>query len=285
LPLRTLGAVLAVPAMLWAPQRPQPGDVWLTLLDVGQGLAAVVETRAHVLVYDAGPAYPEGFDSGQAVVVPYLQRYGYRRVDRLVISHSDNDHLGGAEAVFRSLDVQRVQSGEPEAILWARSSPCEAGQAWVWDEVRFQYLAPRGRRRGNNASCVLRIESADGRALLLPGDIERTVEAALLASRPQRLAAQVVVAPHHGSRTSSTPAFVSAVDPEYALFAVGYRNRFGFPKPDVVDRYRAVGATVLDTAQSGAITIRLAAGRRVAVTGCRSTARRYWHQPGFRVAP
>jgi competence protein ComEC len=237
----------------------------------------VLETRSHVLVYDAGPAYPSGFDSGASVVVPYLQQRGYRRVDRLVISHSDNDHLGGGEAVFRRLDVQRVQSGEPGAIAWARSSRCRAGQQWEWDGVRFEYLAPARPAHGNNASCVLRAETADGRAVLLPGDIERSVEEHLLGSQSQRLAAQVLVAPHHGSSTSSTPGFVRMVDPDIVLFPVGYRNRFGFPRPAVLQRYLRGGATLLDTAQSGAIQVRLVAGQNLQAIAFRDRVPRYWH--------
>ena len=154
----------------------------------------------------------------------------------LVISHSDNDHLGGGEAVFRHLDVQQVESGEPGAIAWARSSRCRGGQQWEWDGVRFEYLAPTQPGRGNNASCVLRVETADGRAVLLPGDIERSVENRLLGSHRGRLGAEVMVAPHHGSRTSSTPRFVRAVAADLVLFGVGYRNRFGFPRPAVFPR-------------------------------------------------
>jgi competence protein ComEC len=277
LPLRLLGCLLMLPGIALQPGRPAQGDMWLTLLDVGQGLAAVLETHRHVLVYDAGPAFATGLDSGESVVVPYLQQRGYRRLDRLVISHSDNDHLGGGAAVFRHLDVQQVQSGEPGAIAWARSSRCRAGQHWEWDGVQFEYLAPAQPGRGNNASCVLRVGTADGRVVLLPGDIERGVEEHLLASQSQRLAAQVLVAPHHGSRTSSTPGFVRAVDPNIALFPVGYRNRFGFPHPAVVQRYLQGGATLLDTAQSGAIQVRLVAGQELQAIAFRDQAQRYWH--------
>ncbi len=276
-PLRAVGLLLILPGVVTRPERAGPGDVWLTLLDVGQGLAAVVETRSRVLVYDAGPAFRQGLDSGESVVVPFLQQRGWRRVDRLVISHSDNDHLGGGGAVFRGQDVQRVQSGEPGSIGWARSSPCRAGEQWEWDGVGFEYLAPLADAAGNNASCVLRIQSAGGRVLLLPGDVERRVEKQLVARRPERLAADVLVVPHHGSRTSSTPEFVRAVRPGYALFAVGYRNRFGFPRTEVVQRYLEVGATVLDTAQSGAIQLRLEAGKALQAVRARIRGRRYWH--------
>jgi competence protein ComEC len=211
------------------------------------------------------------------VVAPFLLQQGYRRIDRLVISHSDNDHIGGGKSLSEQFNVSRVESGEPGEIDWARSRHCSAGQEWSWDQVAFEYLAPLQEQRGNNASCVLRVETAAGRVLLLPGDIERGVEQKLLQSRRQQLAADIVVAPHHGSRTSSTPAFVQAVNPVYALFPVGYRNRFGFPRPEVLDRYRAVGARIFNTADSGAIQIRLGVDGRMAVDEHRLRERRYWH--------
>ena len=212
-----------------------------------------------MLVYDAGPAYAQGMDSGDSVVVPYLEQRGYRRVDRLLISHSDNDHLGGGEAVFRRLDVQQLQSGEPAAITWARSSQCRAGQSWNWDGVRFEYLAPLRPGRGNNASCVLRVETADGRAVLLPGDIEHKVEAELAAAVSEDLDSDLLVAAHHGSGTSTSSAFLDAVSPGWVLYARGYANRYGFPSPEVRDRVGAYGAEELDTALTGAVWFGLTA--------------------------
>jgi competence protein ComEC len=277
LPVRVAAVLLILPLVALPPERAAQGDLWMTLLDVGQGLSAVLETRQHVLVYDAGPAYAQGLDSGDSVVAPFLEQRGYRHVDLLVISHSDNDHLGGGAAVFRRLDVLRLHSGEPAAITWARSSRCRAGQTWSWDGVRFDYLAPLQPGHGNNASCVLRVQTGDGRVVLLPGDIESAVEKQLLHTQSQRLAADVLLAPHHGSRTSSTPGFVSAVDADIVLFAVGYRNRFGFPRDQVVQRYRRGGARLLDTASDGAIRLRLVAGQAVQLAAFRSQRRRYWH--------
>jgi len=202
-------------------------------------------------------------------VIPYLVNQGYRHIDRLIISHADNDHSGGALSLFERMDVFSIHSGEPGEIGWARSQQCLAGQRWVWDQVQFEYLAPFAAGEGNNSSCVLRIETAAGQVLLLPGDIERSVEQQLVEQHAQRLAADVLVAPHHGSRTSSTVGFVNAVHPDYVLFPVGYRNRFGFPKPDVLERYRATGARSLDTATSGAVQIRLEAGRGIETAGYR----------------
>ncbi len=271
--LAPVGVMLLLPVFWLQAERPARGDVWFTLLDVGQGLAAVAETSNHVLVYDSGPAFRSGFNTGAAVLVPYLVNQGYRHIDRLVISHADNDHIGGAHSLFDRMDVFSIYSGEPGEIDWARSKQCMAGQRWVWDQVQFEYLAPFARGEGNNSSCVLRIETAAGQVLLLTGDIERSVEQQLLEQYARRLAADVLVAPHHGSRTSSTDGFVNAVHAEYVLFPVGYRNRFGFPKPDVLARYRGTGARILDTATSGAVSIRLEAGQGIAAVGYRQRGR------------
>ncbi len=271
--LAPVGVMLLLPVFWLQAERPARGDVWFTLLDVGQGLAAVAETSNHVLVYDSGPAFRSGFNTGAAVLVPYLVNQGYRHIDRLVISHADNDHIGGAHSLFDRMDVFSIYSGEPGEIDWARSKQCMAGQRWVWDQVQFEYLAPFARGEGNNSSCVLRIETAAGQVLLLTGDIERSVEQQLLEQYARRLAADVLVAPHHGSRTSSTDGFVNAVHAEYVLFPIGYRNRFGFPKPDVLARYRGTGARILDTATSGAVSIRLEAGQGIAAVGYRQRGR------------
>ncbi len=276
LSLLPISALLMLAVLRLPPERPGQGELWFSLLDVGQGLAAVVETQHHVLVYDAGPAFRSGFNTGDAVVAPFLVQRGYRHIDRLIISHSDNDHLGGAQALFERFDVFDIESGEPHAIDWARSTACRSGQRWVWDGIDFEYLAPFEAEEGNNSSCVLRIETAAGQVLLLPGDIERKVELRLLQEHAQRLAADILVAPHHGSRTSSSVEFVSAVRPAYVLFPVGYRNRFGFPRPEVVERYRAVGARMLASAESGAIQLRLETGKPVRVQQHRRRAKRYW---------
>ena len=279
-PLRLAGVALLWPLFLLPPPRPASGDLWLDLLDVGEGLAAVVQTRRHCLVYDTGPAFRSGFETGSAVVAPFLQARGWRRVDRLVISHGDNDHIGGARALFRAVEVADIDSGEPEAIDWSHASRCRAGEGWSWDGVRFDYLAPLARVHGNNASCVLRVQTSDGQVLLLPGDIEAPVERRLVRQQAGRLAAQVLVVPHHGSLSSSTPAFLDAVRPAVALFPVGYRNRFGFPREEVLERYRSLGARLFDTATSGTIEVRLEAGAAPGVRGWRRRRPHYWESAG-----
>jgi competence protein ComEC len=271
--------VWLLPALLITPARPAPGEVWFTLLDVGQGLAAVAWTRDHVLVYDTGPRYSDGFDAGSSVLLPFLRFQGLDRIDTLVIGHGDNDHIGGAAALAGAIDVRRVLSSVPERVPWWRAEPCRDDQAWEWDGVRFEILHPGAETpfRGNDASCVLSVRTRAG-AILLTGDIERRAELSLVNGEPQRLAADVLVAPHHGSKTSSSPSFVAQVGPRYVLFPSGYRNRWGFPHPPVVERYRSAGAALYSSAEHGALTVRLpVAGSIDPPAAYRRDARRYWH--------
>ena len=277
-PARWLGLAWLLPLLLVRPPGPAPGTAWVTLLDVGQGLAVLVRTAGHTLLYDTGPRYGADADAGTMVIVPVLQHYGISRLDVLLLSHGDSDHAGGAAAVFESVEVGRLVSGAAAPLPWRPHEPCHRGQQWHWDGVAFELLYPPPEGgpggKGNDGSCVLRIATAGG-VLLLSGDIEAAAEAELLARVPERLAADVLVAPHHGSKTSSTVPFVTAVAARHALFAIGYRNRWGFPHPRVVERYRAAGAAVHTTAAQGAITVRLEADG-LEMESWRRQARRYW---------
>lgn len=253
-PLRWLGLLLFLP-LLW-PQRPLPAEgafqVWV--LDVGQGLSVLLRTRDHALVYDAGARYPSDFDLGEAVVLPSIHALGIARLDMLMISHGDNDHAGGADAVARAFPRARRYAGEPSRMRLPMQQ-CVAGQSWRWDGVRFRVLSPeRGKGdRDNDSSCVLLVEGRGGR-LLLTGDISTRAEpqvAAALGPGP----APVMLVPHHGSRTSSSAAFIAAVRPPLALVSAGWRNRFGHPKPEVLARYAAAHVPVFNTAQEGAIPL------------------------------
>ena len=273
-PARWVGAVWLLPLALLRPPAPLPGEAWFTLLDVGQGLSAVVRTASHTLVFDAGPRLG-AFDTGRSVVAPYLRTQGVERVDVFVVSHGDNDHIGGVESVRRALPVEKFLSSVPERVEDA--APCEAGQHWQWDGVEFQILNPPrdGTGKSNDQSCVLQVR-APGGSLLLPADIEARTERRLLAEQGERLRADVLVAPHHGSKTSSTEAFIGAVRPDVVLFPVGYRNRFRHPHPAVVARYDAAGARRLDSASVGAIELWLHA-EGMSVSAWRARHRRYWH--------
>ncbi len=276
-PSRWVGAVWLAPLLLVRPGTPAPGELWFTLLDVGQGLAAVVRTANHTLVYDTGARFSAQFDAGQAVVVPYLRAQGVRRIDTLVVSHGDNDHRGGAAAVLDAYPAARVLSSVAALGAAAEVRPCREGEAWEWDGVRFTLLnPPHGRfSRHNNASCVLRIESRYG-SVLLPGDIEARAEQRLVERYGPRLAAEVLVAPHHGSRSSSTETFIASVRPRYVLVPAGYRNRYRHPHPEVLARYRRAGARLYGSAASGALELRLTAAG-IGVEAFRERARRYWH--------
>ena len=274
-PARAAGVALMLPLVL--PARDPPPLLELLMLDAGQGSAVVVRTARHSLVYDAGPRFSERFEAGGAIVAPALARSGVRRLDRLVISHADNDHSGGAAGLFAALPVDDALGAEGIEGLSSRS--CERGMRWEWDGVAFAVLHPRAGLPGsdNNRSCVLRIAAA-GRVLLLAGDIEAEAEAVLLASAREQLRADMLLVPHHGSRSSSTAAFVAAVQPRYALVSAGHRNRFGHPHPDVLARYRASGAEILETARHGAVRLQVDAHGVIAPPErWRIDHRRFWY--------
>ena len=273
-PGRWVGGVWLLPLFLVRPPPPAVGEVWFTLLDVGQGLAAVVRTHEHTLLFDAGPRFGD-FDTGKAVVEPYLRAVGVRRLDTFVISHKDSDHIGGAESVLRELPVEKILSSVPEMSPMAQ--PCRAGQSWSWDGVDFVMLGPdeAGAERLNDASCVLQVRSRYG-SILLPADIEAKAEKKLVETWGERLRSEILVAPHHGSKTSSTPAFIEAVAPRHVLFPAGYRSRYRHPHPDVVQRYAEHGVVLHDSAASGALELRLGA-TGLSVTSYRAWHRRYWY--------
>lgn len=276
-PVRWLGVVGFLPLVLVASPVPVPGAIEFTLLDVGQGLAAVVRTHDRVLVYDVGPRYGARFDAGEAVLVPFLKSKGVKSIDVLVLSHGDNDHVGGLRSVLAEVEVKRVLSNDAELVPDAL--PCLADTAWRWGEVDFELLFPVDAlgAEGNNRSCVLRVSSRAG-SILLPGDIEWQAERDLVSNKRSVLRSDILVVPHHGSRTSSSPRFLDAVQPSHALFAVGYANRFGFPRPSVRDRYRARAIQTYDSARHGAISFTLQPGRGIGpATLYRFEARRFWH--------
>jgi competence protein ComEC len=253
MPARWLGAVLLLPALTVHPETPAMGSFRLHLLDVGQGLASVAQTHSHVLVFDAGPRYPGGFDMGAAVVAPFLHQAGVEKIDSLIISHSDNDHIGGAEALIAAFPIAQAYSSAPARLSLPYARLCQAGQAWEWDGVRFEMLSPIVRLGSdNNDSCVLKITAAQG-AVLLTADIERPAEALLAERSPGKLAADVLIAPHHGSNTSSSEAFLDLVKPRYIFIPAGYLNRFHHPHPKTLERYRRSGALIFNTAEQGAI--------------------------------
>jgi competence protein ComEC len=276
-PIRIVGALLCLPAILYRPAAPQPGDFELALLDVGQGLSAVVRTRTRALVYDTGPAFQSGRDAAELAVLPYLRHRGVRALDVLTVSHGDLDHRGGMKSLLAAMPVGRVLTGPSvRGGDWDRVT-CRRGQRWSWDGVQFEILHPgdAASDADNDSSCVLRIQGRAGSALLT-GDIEAAAEAELVARGLAH--ADVVVVPHHGSRTSSSADFVEAIGAQIALVPAGYRNRWGFPAPAVMKRWHAAGALTLSTADSGAIEISFAAAQPLRPRAYRRTHVRYWRR-------
>ncbi len=294
-PGRWLGIFLFLPLLHPRLEQPAAGEFWVSVLDVGQGLAVVVRTAQHVLVYDAGPLYASGEDAGNRVVAPFLHAQGIRHVRTLVVSHDDTDHSGGALALVTShrpaalltslagLD-RAALSPHGQAILAALPSAraCIAGESWQWDGVEFRVLHPPAHHyrnpnyKDNDRSCVLKIGGPGG-SMLLTADIERLGELNLLERLADDLHADVLLAPHHGSKSSSMTQFLEAVGPRKVVIPVGHRNRYGHPAPEVLARYRMRGMEILRTDRDGAVALRFGAGG-VETSRARDTGRRYWHR-------
>ncbi len=296
-PARALGLLAFLPLYFVQPVPPGPGAFRMTVLDVGQGLAIVIETHRHALVYDTGPRYTDEADAGGRLVAPFLRAAGIRSLAAMIVTHQDSDHSGGALALLSTVPVDRFVSSLPadHAILIRRAADggaterCEAGQAWTWDGVRFTVLQPTSgqyampQTKPNDLSCVVRIDSEHG-SVLLTGDLEARGEQDLVRRDPAALAADVLLVPHHGSRTSSTPAFIAAVAPAIAVFTPGYRNRFGHPRPDIVARYEGAGIRGYRTDLDGALTFTFAPGSTLAPRAEREHDRRYWYDRPVRDA-
>ena len=275
LPARNLAWLALVPILWWEPARPDRGGAVVDVLDVGHGLAVLVETRAHTLLYDAGALYRSGFDTGREIVVPAMRAKAWESLDTVVVSHGDNDHAGGVPAVLEAFPDAQVLMG-PDVEL-PGGEICQTGQTWTWDEVRFEILHPDPafHYRGNDSSCVLKVTASAG-SVLLTGDVEVAGERALLAD-PELLAADAVVVPHHGSATSSSAALVRESAPGHAVVSASYLNHWGFPKPAVVERWQRIGAEVVTTGEAGAVEMVLNPDEPIRVQGLRSRQRRYWN--------
>jgi len=275
-PSRWLGGVMLLPLMFTNADRPEPGEIRMALLDVGQGLAVSVQTADHWLVYDTGAQFSAASDMGRNVVLPYLHAEGADKIDTLIVSHGDNDHIGGAQSILSTLSVARLLTSAPDRLKDHSPSLCKAGQSWQWDQVDFTMLAPDhlDPATDNNNSCVLKIQSEYG-TILLTGDIEAPAESWLVDRYGKGLRADILVAPHHGSKTSSTRAFLEAVQPRYILIPSGYRNQFGHPHPSVLARYRDLKVRWLTSADSGAILVNLGE-QRMTVAAYRELDKKYW---------
>jgi competence protein ComEC len=273
-PGKVLGAVLLLP-LLRPDTQPAEGALRLTVFDVGQGTALLVQTREHALLYDAGPAHAGGLDLGEATVVPALRALGVRQLDHIIVSQAARDHAGGLEALQRAFPEAHVRASGMSGI-----EPCLRGQSWSAAGVRFSILHPPEFMPylGNDSACVLRVE-APGGALLLTGDIGALVERRLLREQPEAIRADVLLVPRHGSRSSSSTEFLDAVEPRLAVVSVGWPNRFGQPDPDVLERYRQRGIAVLSTAECGALAIELDRDGSLQIRAARARAPRFWRAP------
>jgi len=282
-PARWLGLIAILPAVLFVPEKPNQGEFTFTLLDAGQGMASVIQTQNHTLIYDVGTRYNNTFDVGKLVVVPFLKARGIERVDSLILSHNDIDHWGGAESVLKEIGVDKVISSDPKILENKNVRVCVQGQHWQWDGVDFEILSPPpstevSLKRDNNKSCVLRVSNMN-HSVLLTGDIEKKVEKLMSVMIARKLPSEVITVPHHGSKTSSSKAFLKAVSPKLALIPAGYRNRFGHPKDQVLQRYKKLGIPVMDTVTSGAITVNFSKNKHeIEPSSYRKLKRGFWNR-------
>jgi len=272
-PFRPLGWPLLLLAV-FPPREPVPhGRVEVVQLDVGQGLALILRTRHHTLLYDAGPRSGT-VDLGARVVVPALKKLGVGTLDMMLLSHADADHAGGASAVARGVPIRRVVGGETEGLpAFLATQPCVSGEQWIWDGVSFELWQWPDAIKGNPKSCVLQVQ-ANGERMLLTGDIDRAAERAFLASS---LAVRTdwLQSPHHGSRSSSSWPFLQRLAPTSVLISRGRGNAFGHPHPQVVERYRALGSQLYDSAEQGAVRVQLGAFQPPTVA---RSQRRFWRE-------
>ncbi|RFC36976.1 MAG: competence protein ComEC [Candidatus Nitrotoga sp. LAW] len=285
-PARWLGLIALLPMFLVLPAVPPEGSLRLVIFDVGQGLAVAAQTHDHALLYDAGPNFNSEANSGNRILIPALRGMGIARLDGLILTHDDNDHTGGALSILQGIPVDWLSSSlatnHPLLQHASNTQRCMDGQTWEWDGVHFEVLHPTAESyaeekiRDNNRSCVLKISTGKN-SVLLAADIEKDSEWRLLKQHEEELPATILVVPHHGSKTSSVNAFVAAIHPRYAVFTVGYRNRFGHPNKEVVERYLAVNSEPLRSDRDGAIIVEMDV-QNISVERYRKSHARYWHQ-------
>lgn len=285
-PARWLGLIALLPMFLVLPALPPEGTLRLVIFDVGQGLAVAAQTHNHALLYDTGPNFNSEANSGNRILIPALRGMGIAQLDGLILTHDDNDHTGGALSILQGLPVNWLSSSlaanHPLLQHASNTQRCIDGQTWEWDGVHFEVLHPSAESyatekiRDNNRGCVLKI-STGKHSVLLAADIEKESEWRLLKQHEEKLPSTLLVVPHHGSKTSSVNAFVAAIHPRYAVFTVGYRNRFGHPREEVVERYRTIGSELLRSDTDGAIVVEMDT-QNISVERYRKSHARYWQQ-------
>lgn len=274
-----VGAICVALSLPASPTHP----LQMLVFDVGQGTAVLIRTRHHQLLYDTGPAFTDNFDAGSGILAPYLRAQGVRRLDALIVSHDDADHSGGMDAVLNSFNVEHLWLGEPEKHASNVNQPsaenCHGVGDWQWDDVNFHFVEweQLPTAKSNNRSCVLIVEYQTQK-ILLTGDIEKPVERQLLAQKLLQ-PVDILLAPHHGSHSSSTAGFVAETYPRYVIYSAGYHNQHGHPHKDVRERYQHVNAKELNTAFSGALAFDWHEGQ-LSITEYRQAQKRYWFTAG-----
>ena len=255
-PAKYVGCFGLLPLFFYHPPHPKADNFWVTVIDVGQGLSVLVQTEHHVMLYDTGGHPPGGFDFGESVVAPYLRYRDIHTIDRMEISHGDNDHSGGADAIVKDFKVESIFTSAPKIISHLHARYCYAGQSWIWDNVHFVTLSPvqNAPYADNNSSCVIKIFNQKTQ-LLLTGDIQKETELQLVQQYGAQLKSDVLQVPHHGSNTSSSEIFLQAVSPKYAIISAGKYNRYHLPSQSIVERYQNLGIKVFNTADSGSVAV------------------------------
>jgi competence protein ComEC len=285
-PARWLGLLMALPMFLIMPEPPPAGTLHMVIFDVGQGLAVVAQTHGHALLYDTGPGFSEEVNSGTRILIPSLRAQGIPQLDELMLTHDDTDHTGGALSILQAMPINLLSSSLPEDSPIVLQSPnhqrCADHQSWDWEGVHFEVIHPalssyaEEKVSKNNRGCTLRI-STGKYSILLAADIEKASENRLLEWHPEKLPSTLLVVAHHGSKTSSTQPFVDAVRPRYAVFTAGYRNKYGHPKAEVVERFRTLGSELLYSAEDGAIIVDMDKAN-FTLEKYRKTHAKYWTQ-------
>ena len=281
--LRLALCCLLLPVVITGKPGFDTGEYQLTVLDVGQGSAAVIQTKNHVAVFDTGAKFSERLNAGSGTVIPYLRSQGIKSLDRLIISHGDADHIGGAQAILDEYPAALVV-GQDIGILQAGNKQlCSAGHRWRWDGVDFVFLSPETaeittdpKDKRNAHSCVMQVSSSAG-SVLFTGDIENKTENKLLDKYGAQLDSDILIVPHHGSKTSSSVSFIKAVDPVLSVISVGYKNRYRLPNSRVIARYDSMNSEWLQTDKTGAVTVRLSTEADLIIEKYRESAARYWH--------
>lgn len=274
LKLRWLSILILALMLLTPTAKIDKNSVLISVLDVGQGLANIVQTQNHILLFDTGAAYRSGFNMGEAVITPFLRAQQIRHLDKIIISHGDNDHIGGLTSVLSAFNVGEILSSVPHKIT-QKTTLCQAGQSWEWDGVLFEMLNPVKNTHftGNNASCVLKI-STHKYSILLTADIERGAERQLIKNFPNKLNSDIMLSPHHGSKTSSGIDFLQTVAPEFIIISSGYQNRFNHPAKKITHRYNANNISFINTNCAGQIQIKL--GDTIYISEYRKNNARYY---------